>query len=634
MKKNIFTFTLFFLWSLFGAAQSIEALKQKIASTKDLRKQVDLYNDLHLAEHKANIKTAIIGAEKNLLRSRSIGYDKGQVDALLNLVFINEKISNKTLQESRLKEAITIANKLKNDSLLANCNMAFSQQYFATADYVKSVEYGLESLRISERTNNTRGIIRAKSKLAQVYQMTEDLPKAQKMLEDILVLPEAIRYSYNITLHTLANIYGMQGKYSEALAMDEKGLKYCDSMGLPFAKTAFYDNMANCYMYSGNFEKAREFFYISLQIDSTANDYRLMSDTYLNLGQLHMMNNKESAAIAYLNRAILLSKQVSYKEATASAYKVLSEIYQKNGLLDSSITNLKKHYLYRDSIRNINSENKISELQTIYETEKKENEIQSQKLELNNQRTGIIVLTAALGILCLLALLVYRKKQHQSKFQLQKEIIQQQRMATAAIILAEENERNRIGTDLHDGIGQMVSAAKMNLSVLDSDLDFSNPMQKEKFNNVIKMLDESCGEIRAVSHQMMPLAMFDSSVSEAVQTFVQRIDKNLIAVDYYTEGICILSKEKESILYRILQECINNVIKHAKATTLSISIHHADTQTAVTVEDDGVGFDHGKIRNEGIGLSNIKSRVNFLGGDIEFDSRPGAGTLVSVHIPA
>ena len=633
MKKNIFTFTLFFLWSLFGAAQSIEALKQKIASTKDLRKQVDLYNDLHLAEHNANIKTAMMGAEKNLLRSRSIGYDRGQVDALLNLVFINEKISNKTLQESRLKEAINIANKLKNDSLLANCNMAFSQQYFATADYVKSVEYGLESLRISERTNNIRGIIRAKSKLAQVYQMTEDLPKAQKMLEDILVLPEAIKYSYNISLHTLANIYGMQGKYSEALAMDEKGLKYCDSMGLPFAKTAFYDNMANCYMYSGNFEKAREFFYISLQIDSTANDYRLMSDTYLNLGQLHMMNNKESAAITYLNRAILLSKQVSYKEATASAYKVLSEIYQKNGLLDSSIVNLKKHYLYRDSIRNINSENKISELQTIYETEKKENEIQSQKLELNNQRTGIIVLTAALGILCLLALLVYRKKQHQSKFQLQKEIIQQQRMATAAIILAEENERNRIGTDLHDGIGQMVSAAKMNLSVLDGDLDFSNQMQKEKFNNVIKMLDESCGEIRAVSHQMMPLAMFDSSVSEAVQTFVQRIDKNLIAVDYYTDGICKLSKEKESILYRILQENINNVIKHAKATTLSISIHHTDTETAVTVEDDGIGFDRSNLKNDGIGLSNIQSRVNFLGGDIEFDSRPGAGTLVSMHIP-
>ena len=147
------------------------------------------------------------------------------------------------------------------------------------------------------------------------------------------------------------------------------------------------------------------------------------------------------------------------------------------------------------------------------------------------------------------------------------------------------------------------------------------------------MLDESCGEIRAVSHQMMPLAMFDSSVSEAVQTFVQRIDKNLIAVDYYTDGICILSKEKESILYRILQECINNVIKHAKATTLSISIHHTNTETAVAVEDDGVGFDHGKLRNDGIGLSNIQSRVNFLGGDIEFDSRPGAGTLVSMHIP-
>jgi signal transduction histidine kinase len=631
--KILFSLVLLFLFSFYGAAQKTETIKQKIGKTADLKKQVDLYNELSLAEYHANINTAIPTAEKNIARAKVLNFKAGQVGALLTLVYVSEKRSSKRFQEDKLNEALKIATDLKSDSLIADCNLAFSQQYFATADYDKSIAYGLQSLKISERTNNKRGVIRAKSKLAQVYQMMENMPKAQEMLEEILALPDAIKYGYNVTLHTLANVYGMQGKYKEALAIDEKGLRYCDSMDLPFSKTAFYDNMGNCYMYSGNFEKAKQFFNISLQIDSSANEYRLMSDTYLNLGQLHMMSKKESAAIYYLNRAIQLSKQVSYKEATASAYKILSEIYQRNGLLDSSISNLKKHYLYRDSIRNINSENKISELQTIYDTEKKENEIQSQKLVLNNQRTGIIVLTAALGILSLLALLVYRRKQHQSKIELQKEIIQQQRLATAAIILAEENERNRIGTDLHDGVGQMVSAAKMNLSVLDSDINFANPMQKEKFNNVIDMLDESCVEIRTVSHQMMPIAMFDSGVSEAVQTFVQRIDKNLIAVDFYSDGISRLSKEKELILYRILQECINNVIKHAKASTLSISIHHTETETAVTVEDNGIGFDKSILKNDGIGLSNVQSRVNFLGGDIELDSRPGAGTLVSIHIP-
>ena len=587
-------------------------------------------NDLSLKQFRVNDKRALTTAEKNLSLARSINYKEGEITAILQAIFISEKISTNALQEAGLQEALNLATSLKNEKLIGDCLLGFSQYYFSRAGYDKSVEYGLNALQKFEKLNDVKGIIRAKSKLAQ---MREDLPKAESTLLEILQYNESHKSGYSITLHTLANVYGMQGKYKEALAIDELGLRYCDSLGLTNLKSSFYDNMANCFMYSGDFEKSKKYFNISLVLDSTGNDSRLMSDTYLNLGQLHLMNNKNDAAIPYLLRSINLSKQVGYKEATATAYKLLSEVYQKKNLLDSAISNLKKHYLYKDSILNLSSENKIAEFQTIYETEKKESEIQSQKLKLNKQRTGIIGLIAVVGIISLIALMAYRRKQHQAKIELQKEILQQQKIATAAIISAEEKERVRIATELHDGVGQMVSAAKMNLSVLENDMSFIDYTQKEKMNTVIAMLDESCGEIRAVSHQMMPIAMFNNGVSEALQIFLQRIDKKVIDVDFYSEGESKLSKEKESVLYRILQECINNGIKHAKASKLSVSIHHSDMETSVTIEDDGIGFDKTNRTSSGIGLSNIMSRVNYLNGEIDFDSRIGFGTLVSIHIP-
>lgn len=633
MLKASILFIFSYLCILACNAQTIPELEQKIESTKDVKTKIDLTNDLSIIQFRANDKRALSTAEKNLTLARSISYKEGIITAILQTIFISEKISTNALQEAGLQEALNLATSLKNDKLIGDCLLAFSQYYFSRAGYDKSIEYGLNSLQKFEKINDVKGIIRAKSKLAQTYQMRDELPKAEATLLEILQYKESQKSGYSVTLHTLANVYGMQGKYKEALAIDEIGLRYCDSVGLLNLKSSFYDNMANCFMYSGDFEKAKKFFNISLALDSSNNDSRLMSDTYLNLGQLYIMNDKSDAAIPYLLRSINLSKQVSYKEATATAYKLLSEVYQKNNKLDSAIINLKRHYLYKDSIINLSSENKIAEFQTIYETEKKESQIQSQKLKLNKQRSGIVALVASLGIISLIALMLYRRKQHQAKIELQKEILQQQKLATAAIISAEEKERIRIATELHDGVGQMVSAAKMNLSVLDNDMSFADDEQKEKLSNVIDMLDESCVEIRAVSHQMMPVAMFNNGVSEALQIFIQRIDQKVIDVDFYSDGESKLSKEKESVLYRILQECINNVIKHAKANKLSISIHHSNKETSVTVEDDGIGFDKNDNSGSGIGLSNILSRVNYLNGEIDFESRIGFGTLVSIHIP-
>ena len=211
----------------------------------------------------------------------------------------------------------------------------------------------------------------------------------------------------------------------------------------------------------------------------------------------------------------------------------------------------------------------------------------------------------------------------------------QQELATTAIIAAEENERKRIAADLHDGVGQIMSAAKMNLSAFENELPFRDEKQKISFEKIIDLVDESCKEIRSVSHQMMPNALLKSGLASAIKEFIDKLDNRILKVNLHTEGLNErLESNVETILYRIIQECVNNVIKHSGANTLDISLIKDADGLSATIEDNGKGFDiKNKDHIEGIGLKNIYSRVSFLKGTVDFDSSPGNGTLVAIHIP-
>ncbi len=213
--------------------------------------------------------------------------------------------------------------------------------------------------------------------------------------------------------------------------------------------------------------------------------------------------------------------------------------------------------------------------------------------------------------------------------------MKQQELATTAIIAAEENERKRIAADLHDGVGQIMSAAKMNLSAFENELPFRDEKQKISFEKIIDLVDESCKEIRSVSHQMMPNALLKSGLGSAIKEFIDKLDNRILKVNLHTEGLNErLESNVETILYRIIQECVNNVIKHSEANTLDISLIKDADGLSATIEDNGKGFDtKSKDHIEGIGLKNIYSRVSFLKGTVDFDSSPGNGTLVAIHIP-
>jgi signal transduction histidine kinase len=207
-------------------------------------------------------------------------------------------------------------------------------------------------------------------------------------------------------------------------------------------------------------------------------------------------------------------------------------------------------------------------------------------------------------------------------------------MATKAVLEAEEKERTRIATDLHDGVGQILTAALINYNRLVS--RFKNPTVEDNLlaDRTLALLNESYDEMRSISHQMMPNSLVKAGLAVAVKEMLNKVQSETLRVTLETQGLHErLDNQTETVLYRILQEIVSNVTKHSGANKLSIQLIKDADGVSLTVEDNGVGFNPKVVGLNGIGLKNMMSRINFLKGDIDIDSAVGKGTLIAIHIP-
>jgi signal transduction histidine kinase len=306
--------------------------------------------------------------------------------------------------------------------------------------------------------------------------------------------------------------------------------------------------------------------------------------------------------------------------------------YSQSGI--DSLDALRNATRPRDSLADAQQyQVRIAELNSKLENAEKEKlfEEQQHRIRLQNY-----ILIGTGGLILLAGLLVhshYRRYKLRQESILKTALMKQQELSVKAVIEAEENERQRIARDLHDGVGQMMSAAKMNLSAFESEIRFQNEEQKKALRKVIALVDESCKEVRTVSHIMMPNALLKQNLASAIGDFVNKLNQKELQATVYTEGLDLrLDASIETVLYRVVQECVNNAIRHSGASRLDISLVKDKDGISGTIEDNGKGFDPGKA-NDGIGLKNVISRIEYLRGTIDFDSTPGKGTLVAFHVP-
>ena len=360
----------------------------------------------------------------------------------------------------------------------------------------------------------------------------------------------------------------------------------------------------------------------------------IVSDMY-ELSEFYANNHEAAKGIALASEGIAIAEKNNLRAKLPILYEALGENYKSAGNMQKYSDVLSKIINLKDSLYVKNKAEALSEMETKYEVQKKENIIIKQKLDLTKKNNLIYGTLILLAITVLISYVIFQTRKKNQQLKMQEIVIDQKRKTMDAVMQAEENERKRIAADLHDSVAQKMVVAKLNLEVLEGYLPVLNQEQRHVYNNIFSLVDDSCTEVRNLSHSMMPQAFFQSGLTDAVKNFIDKIENKNLRISFNAEGdLENLDKNIEIMIYRIIQECLQNIIKHADASKVDISITLDNDEIDVTIEDNGVGFDTSLMEEkEGMGMKNIKSRVEFLNGQLDINSQPGNGTVVAFFVP-
>jgi two-component system NarL family sensor kinase len=437
-------------------------------------------------------------------------------------------------------------------------------------------------------------------------------------------------------------IYEEQGDYPTALKQYQKSLIYYQKAKEKLGESYSLEYIGYVHGLMKNYIPAIENLKRSLALRHEIKDNFGIAVCLIELTEVARDQKDFKTAISYAKQAISFSQEINYADMLQNGYLLLAQLYEQQKFFDKAYEAHKNYVKIKDSLFNSTKSKQISELETKYKTTQKEQQIKLlnkentiQKLKLKQRETVITMIIVAFFLCAFITHLLYNRYKLKQEKRLQQEVINQQDLATKAVLTAEENERKRISGELHDGLGQMFSAVKLNLSALSDRLDFADDHSRKMFNKTLSIVDESCREVRIISHQMAPNVLLRSGLTSAVRDFIGKIDSRKLKVNLTTFGLQErLNQDIEIVLYRVIQEAVNNVIKHAEANTLDIQLTKDNEGVNAMIEDNGKGFDTSlSDKFDGIGLKNIRTRVTFLKGTVEFSSGIEQGTLIAIFIP-
>lgn len=376
-------------------------------------------------------------------------------------------------------------------------------------------------------------------------------------------------------------------------------------------------------------------------------DPTILSYVYSGLADVELKKNRLNDAENDLKKAIKIGERVHQKQSLLDSYRLMSRIKEAKLDFKSALFYRKRYDALNDSLANENTNKNIHLLEKKYAIAKKDNQIAVQQLAIAEDKNTIqhkntinAVLAGGSLFLVLSGIFIYRNFKNRHQLLEKEKKLQQQKIselekehqlvAMQSVLKGQEEERSRLARDLHDGVGGLLSGVKLSLSTMRGNV-FISEQNAQSLNRVITQLDQSIVELRRVSHNMMPEALLNFGLKEALENYCE--DLNLsrqIRVQFQAYGMeDRMDQNTEIILYRIVQELLNNVIKHAEAKKVLIQLVKEGDRFNLTVEDDGKGFDSNEIKN-GAGLSNVRARTEYLNGNLDIVSQKGEGT--SVHI--
>uniref|UniRef100_F4CA06 Oxygen sensor histidine kinase NreB n=1 Tax=Sphingobacterium sp. (strain 21) TaxID=743722 RepID=F4CA06_SPHS2 len=514
-----------------------------------------------------------------------------------------------------IEKACPILERIGDSLLLANNYYDIGNVFADIKQYDKAYSYFQRAALIfadhheyADAVNSHLGIVKAllyqeDFSPANRERMQAHLNFAYKQLKDY---PQAYPWT---NYYVLAGMYQqyVEKNFDRALKNFNEGITFANQRQEAYNRIELLNRKYYLYFENQQYDKAKEMAY--------------------------RVYNENKAFPLSRNKLISLRNLVNVEEAVGNKAKAFAL--------------LKEYLALADTVNEKQTNVKINLIEKKYEDAKKEKEIVSLKAEnelnsaaLKYNKTMLVFICIVLGCLLILlglGYLLYRNKQRLAKQQCDLHEEQLQRMQKEqqirffnAMLQGQEQERKRLASDLHDGLGGLLSNVKLLLSK--NPCVSPEPQAQEQHRIILNKLDVAVNELRRIARNMMPETLLRFGLVTALRDFCEDLERSGINISLQTYGFSLEDdKDRQIMVYRILQELINNAVRHAGANTILVQCIQNDGKVFITVEDDGCGFDTDDQQGKGVGLHNVKNRVAYLNGQLDIQSEKNVGTTINIE---
>lgn len=633
---------LIFFLSTAALAQSPFSLKKAELDTASDSLKVHLLSDLCYEFRFVSQDSAVMFGQQALDLAKSIQYEKGIAQACndLGIIYADKAESEKALE--LYSEALHINIKLADSLRIAALYNKIGILYQVSGRLDSAITNQFKSLAIYEAKKYDFGISYALNNIAIIFANRGDYDNSTKYHLRALTIRKSLNDVRGMAASTvnIGNNLKEVGKTDSAVLMYQSAVPLLKSLEAKNHLAATYNNLAALYIDEDILDSATVNLSKSLSIRREINDVKGVVSCQGNLARIFLKQQKFDAAKSALDEGLELAQLNKLNSSIAEISLTYIDWARETGAFEIGFNQALTHIQFKDSVANDNTQKVISELQTKYETEKKEQQIALQEAEIaeqkaQNQLNLVIIIGLAFVIIALIVIVLLTRSRSRKKQALirQEAEIKLRETQIEAAISSQEKERTRFAQDLHDGFGQMISILNLNLKTLEKE----GSDREKVFEQSSEVLEDMYRELKGICFNLMPQTLIKNGITAAIREFATRVNqtgKLSISTDFF--GLEErLTEVQEISLYRITQEWVNNMLKYSDADKVNVQITKDEAEITLIIEDNGLGFDLDLLKSgNGNGWKNMNSRANLIKGVLEVDTTIGIkGNTLIINAP-
>lgn len=575
---------------------------------------------------------------------------------LINALPAQETGSRRTYTHQELQDSLSAAFTAHDNKRIANAYFELSRYSQEIAlDKRKAMEYLNNSFYHYKLVKDSASIIRGKERFAEILEAAELHENALIFLEEALNYYQRRNRQKQVMriMERISSVYEGMGEYEKQGAYIKKASEINEILKDSLMSLMLLIDKTNYYQHYRQYDSAMASAHQSLELSRVLRDTPFLSLSQFHLGLIHQSKGNYDEAVTFLLESEKYTFPKKNNRQISQIYRQLAQCYARQQDFENAYLYNQRYARLNDSILIQEREDALDKLTMQYEVKQKQSTIEALEEEklraegrAESQKTVMTALTFSLVALIVALILVmwfYRHRMRTSEIlSLQSEEINRQKIKELenslnietmhSMMSGQEKERERIAKDLHDSLGGMLSTAKLQLEKMRA-MSGDNLTSRE-IAKTQNLLDDTIKEVRNISRDLQPDALLRFGLVAAVNDLVNRTKDRREPMVYFQHfGLENHLPQGVSLhIYRIIQELLNNTLKHALSREVLIQITRNEHELIVLVEDDGIGFDPMNA-SKGMGMGNIQSRVHFLKGEVSVQTGSGEGTTTVITIP-